>query len=86
MSYKVTLIKKTSAHNNVRTNTVDGYCESLPEIGKKFMLLGEGLEFGTRMVMTSFVKEVERVPSWEDLILIKFKTENSTYELEAVKQ
>ncbi len=81
MSYKITLTKINSTHQNLRTNEVEGECQDLPEVGKRFMLLGKGLEFGTRMVMTTEVTrriDTERAGK----SVISFSTANSVYELE----
>jgi len=72
MSYKCTLIKIESNHNNLRTNEMEGVCTDLPEVGKRFLIFGEGLEFGHRVITTTRVQEVEGHV---------FRTKNSTYEL-----
>lgn len=60
MMYAVKFTKVKTNHNRVRTDEVLGKTDELPQVGKQFVLFGEGLEFGTRRVNTSPVKEVER--------------------------
>lgn len=71
----IKLTKITSAHNNLRTNEVVGKCCELPKVGEIFVMYAEGLEYGTRMISTSPVKEVHE---------LGFKTENSEYKLEVL--
>lgn len=71
----VKLTKISDNQNNLRTNEVIGYCDELPVIGKSFIMFGEGIEFGTRMVSTSVVKEYNQETN-------VFKTLNSQYKLE----
>lgn len=68
------LLKKVeSNHNNLRTETVEGTFK-IPVVGEDFVLYGEGLKFGTRIVRTTPVQEVT-----QDGNVINFKTRNSTY-------
>lgn len=71
----VKLTKISDNQNNLRTNEVIGHCDELPVIGKSFIMFGEGIEFGTRMVSTSVVKEYNQEAN-------VFKTLNSQYKLE----
>jgi hypothetical protein len=73
--FDVKLTKISSSHNNLRTNDVTGKCHVLPQVGTSFTMFAEGLEFGTRIIATSEVKEV--TPEG-------FKTENSEYKLEVL--
>ena len=75
---KVKLTRITSNHNNLRTDSVEGETEQLPTPGEDFVLLGVGLEFGTRMVRTTPVGEVMNLSEKE----MEFKTKNSHYRLE----
>lgn len=77
--YKVKLTRITSNHTKLRTDTVEGDCTLLPTIGQCFFMTGKGLEFGTRFVNTSPVKEIVK-----DGLIEKFKTENSEYQLEII--
>lgn len=58
--YKVELEKVKNDHDRLRTDKIEGVTRELPVVGKSFILLGEGLEFGTRCVNTSPVKEVSK--------------------------
>ncbi len=75
MIYKGILEKIESTHNNLRTDTVQGTFEP-PEIGKSFILYGEGLEFGVRVIQTTPIKELTKEEKG-----FCFKTMNSTYKL-----
>lgn len=78
--YKVTLYKVESTHDRVRTDTIEGSCSKLPNIGHPFVMFAEPLEAkfdyrwfcSTRVTNCSFASE-------EDTYL--FKTKNSTYRL-----
>lgn len=72
----VKLTKLSNNTNRLRTNEVTGTCYKLPELGQPFVMFSEGIEFGTRMVSTSIVQEIN------DLI---FKTLNSEYRLEILE-
>lgn len=68
---------------NIRTNTVEGECDSAPTVGKSFVMIGESLtspEIGFRMVSTSEIQEI--LPRTDGIVLIK--TLNSVYELEYI--
>lgn len=70
------LLKKiSSSHNNLRTDTVEGVFD-LPVASEDFVLYGEGLEFGTRIVRTTPVEEVTKEEN-----IVTFKTRNSVYKL-----
>lgn len=58
--YAVKFSKLKNDHNRLRTDEILGKTQELPQVGKQFVLFGEGLEFGTRCVNTSPVKSVER--------------------------
>lgn len=58
--YKVKFKKIHSDHDRLRTDEVEGVTRELPTEGNIFVLLCEGLEFGTRCVNTSIVKKVEK--------------------------
>lgn len=73
MLKKIKLTKVSSNTNALRTNEIIGTCAALPEVGFHFVMYSDGIEFGTRIVQTSLVQEING-----DL----FKTENSEYKLE----
>lgn len=80
-SYEVKLTKVRSNHQNLRTDVIEGACIDLPTVGKGFVLVGEGLEFGNRLVTTTPVEKVEQM---ENEYL--FHTRNSTYKLEVTNE
>jgi len=69
--FKGILKKIESNHNNLRTNEVEGVF-SLPQVGEAFILFGKGLDFGTRLIFTTPVKNFNEKN-------MTFTTENSTY-------
>lgn len=80
---KVILIRLGSNHNNLRTDSVEGLTDKLPVEGDPcFGLVGEGLEFGVRLVQTTEIKSVLRISN----SLMEFKTKNSHYKLQIVSQ
>jgi hypothetical protein len=81
--YNVILKKIESNHTNVRTNETAGRVIDLPTVGKYFVLVGESLTPGmdARCITTTEVKSVEQLDK-----VYKFKTLNSTYELEVVSE
>jgi len=64
----------------MRTQTIDGVFNSLPEPGQPFRLISESLTSGAnvRVFVTSPVVTVER----SSADLIRFETLNSVYELQ----
>lgn len=72
---KYSLIRIRSSHNNMRTDSMTGFPEHLPEIGKGFVIFGDGLEFGTRIVHTTEVTDIRHVNEKA----LEFDTKNSTY-------
>lgn len=58
--FKVKLKKIYTKHDDLRTNEIEGVTKELPTEGKQFIILGEGLKFGTRCVNTSPVKKIEK--------------------------
>ena len=76
---KVKLTKIESTHSNLRTDTVEGMCTNLPEVGMSFVLWSEPLTTGHhyRQVATSPVQSVEVLSA----DVLRFKTLNSIYEL-----
>lgn len=80
-SYKVKLTKIRSNHSNLRTDTVEGVVQNLPEVGSTLQLVGEGLEFGNRLVYTTEIKNVEQIDN-----TYQFNTLNSVYKLEVLEE
>ena len=78
--YKVALTKIKSNHSVLRTDIVEGATEELPEKGKVFQLIGNGLKFGNRIVTTSEVQFVEKQNDE-----YRFNTLNSTYNLRIIE-
>lgn len=81
---KVKLTKIQSSHNKVRTDEVNGESDNLPEIGKRFVLLGEALvkaDGNMRIVYTTSVSELTNISDKS----MEFKTQNSTYRLDILE-
>ena len=78
--YKCILTKIKSTHNNLRTDTIEGIAPNLPQKETCFYLYGQGLEFGTRLIATSLVKEIINRTDES----IDFETQNSTYNLKII--
>ncbi len=74
---KVKLTKISTNQNRLRTNEFTGEAPCRPEVGKSFFMYTDGLEFGTRLLMTSLVEEL--------LLDGVFKTRNSKYKLEIIE-
>lgn len=76
MNVKLIRVKGGTA---LRTDSVTGETSTTPAVGERFWLSGEGLEFGTRSVITSPV--VELLPNG------CFRTESgSVYRLEVLDE
>lgn len=50
---KACRLTKISGGAKVRTDTVEGFTDRYPEIGEQFMLMGNGLIEGVRLLNTS---------------------------------
>ncbi len=74
-------VKLTKLSDNIgglRSPDVTGTCLNLPEIGKRFLVIGPPFEYGNlRYVSTSVVGSLEVLDN-----IIAFTTENSLYSLE----
>lgn len=83
--YKVRLSKIESTHENLRTPNAVGTVWNLPEVGKNITLVGEPLnkEADARIISTTEIKEVEDISEYN--ARFRFKTLNSTYELEVLE-
>lgn len=78
----VKLTKIESNHNNLRTDSIRGWCAELPVIGSSFAMMGPPLATGSvRLVRTSPVQTIEHTDN-----RLRFRTENSTYELEVLDE
>lgn len=67
----------------LRTPSITGECEYLPEPGQYFTMTAPPLESGDlRVVTTSEVQEVEKTARG----VMVFKTENSTYQLTVTEE
>jgi len=77
---KAKLKKINSNHNNLRTDTVEGHIDFLPEVNLPFMIKAEPIDPNAdiRLVWTTPVKSVQYI----DSNTIVFETKNSTYEIE----
>lgn len=80
-AHKVRLTKIKSTHNILRTDVIEGESPWLPEVGKAVIVTGEGLEFGYRVVHTTTIQSMEKIDN-----VYRFKTRNSTYELEVLDE
>ena len=79
---KIKLEKISTNKGGLRTSVVEGKCESLPKVGQTFIMTAPPLEAGDlRVIETSFVTEIQDFQE-----MIKFKTQNSSYELTFVNE
>jgi hypothetical protein len=90
IDFKVKLVKVSANENKLRTNEIVGECKDLPQVGKPFSMTAEGIDFGTRWVQTSVVKNVsQEIELHEDgprVHYFLFDTENSQYRLEILNK
>lgn len=74
------LVRITSSHQNLRTDTVEGDFENLPVAGSIFEMLAPPLTRGVRCIWTSPIEQ-----TWQVEIngkkVVCFKTDNSVYGL-----
>ena len=78
-------LEKISDNDNaLRTNDIEGNFAILPQVGKRFVIIGEPLEagYGVRVVSTSPVQEI----NIEGNGAIVFRTLNSIYRLIGQKE
>ena len=78
--FKVKFKKIRNNHNRIRTDVIEGITHELPEVESQFAMLAEGLEFGTRYVQTSPVKNIESMDNKYQL----FTESGSLYEVEVL--
>lgn len=52
------ILRRIHAGQALRTSVIEGFTVKHPTVGEPFFMNAEGLEFGTRVVNTSPVKEV----------------------------
>lgn len=79
---KAKLIKVFSSHENLRTKEVEGEIFELPKEGNSLVMTGSGLEFGTRVVVTSKISSIYLIDKNEQRDLYHLQTQNSEYVLE----
>lgn len=73
---KVKLEKVSKNEGNLRTSTIDGFCDYLPKVGERFLMTAPPLESeDLRVVQTSIVQAV----GCERDSHIEFITEFSDY-------
>jgi len=77
MTINIKLTKISTNVNKLRTNEISGCCHELPRVGFSFHMYSEGIEFGTRCVSTSTIKEINEETK-------TFKTLNSEYKIEVL--
>lgn len=82
--YKVKLSKIKSIHQNLRTDTIEGFTESLPKIDEDFKMFAESLtpEGDFRYVHTTEVCSIDFL----DKNTYLFDTVNSKYKLEVLDE
>jgi len=81
------LEKIQSVHNNLRTSSMQGVFEDFPNVGEPFLIFGEGLEFGNRMIHTTPIKEILEIgKDGDSLDYIIFNTDNSKYKLTLLEE
>jgi hypothetical protein len=78
---EVKLTRIQSTNDNLRTPSVEGVAQEIPRVDSRFLMFSKGLEFGTRLVCTTEVKEVVLIDSTELTDTYRFTTQNSEYEL-----
>lgn len=71
-------LSRMSGGEALRTSEVEGQCPDLPEVGKRFNMIGQGLEIGFRVITTSPVVEVKE---GDDHFILTTET-GSIYKLE----
>lgn len=76
--------KVETNHNRVRTDSMVGEFQNIPEVGKQFIIVGDALcpavkaAGGGRVISTSLIQKVDYDSARR---IFKFKTLNSVYEL-----
>lgn len=78
--YNVIFRKIRNNHSRLRDGVIEGVTHELPELEKSFVFLGDGKLFGTRVVNTSPVKNIEIIGNKYQL----FTESGSLYEVEVV--
>jgi hypothetical protein len=81
------LEKINSSHNNLRTTSMKGMFSDFPNIGETFIIFGEGIVFGNRMIHTTKIAEILELGTNEDnQDFSVFKTANSTYKITLLEE
>ena len=76
------LTKISSNSNNLRTKDVEGQIEMIPSVGGRVFMMAEGLEFGSRIVVTSEILSIYLIDRSPERDLYHIQTQNSEYSLE----
>jgi len=75
-----TLTRSSSNNTHMRTQSMDGVFENLPEVGENFIMVGKALDplkaAGWRYIETTPVRHAE-----QESDVVQFETLNSSYEL-----
>lgn len=76
------LTKITSTHDNLRTKDVEGEIDLIPTVGGRLFMVGAGIDFGSRVVVTSQITSIYLIDRSEERDLYLIETQNSEYSLE----
>jgi hypothetical protein len=79
---KAKLTKISSSHENLRTKDVEGEIDRIPAVGGRLSLVGVGIDFGSRLVVTSEVVSIYLIDRSQERDLYHIQTKNSEYSLE----
>ncbi len=81
---KVRLTKLLSTHSNLRTDVIEGRCDSLPKEGRDFFMTAPPLDpkAVVREIHTTKVKKVK----WDIMKSAIFVTKNSTYQIDVLDE
>lgn len=75
---KVKLTQLDESPTGIRNMEAIGECTKLPVVNETFKMVGNGLEFGTRMIWTSIVQTVDKISDK----IYNFQTMNTNYRLD----
>lgn len=78
--YEIKFTKIRNNHNRIRTDVIKGITHELPQIGQGFVMLSEGLDFGTRYIQTSPIKNIKTIDNKHQI----FTESGSVYEIEVL--
>lgn len=78
--YDIELRKVFSNNNALRDDLVKGVTRDFPVVGKKFIMFGEGKDYGVRYISTNIIKKLEKLGK-----TYRFETfSGSIYEVEVL--